>query len=61
MNASPLFFSAIVSVVAIAAATVAVALGKIDGSTFAAIVGVFGGTSAGVGAHAAGVSTGAGK
>jgi len=50
-----LIVSAVVACVAIAAATVAVALGKIDASTYAAIVGTFGGAGVGVGAHAAGV------
>lgn len=51
----PLIVGAVVAVVAIACATVAVSLGKIDSSTYAAIVGVFGGAGVGVGAHAAGV------
>lgn len=55
MSASvPLIVGAVVAVVAIAAATVAVSLGKIDSPTYAAIVGTFGGAGVGVGAHAAG-------
>ena len=55
MSASvPLIVGAVVAVVAIVAATVAVSLGKIDSSTYAAIVGTFGGAGVGVGAHAAG-------
>ena len=50
--AVPLISSAIVAVVAIAAATIAVSLGKIDAQTYSAIVGVFGGAGVGVGAHA---------
>lgn len=52
--AVPLLSSALVAVIAIAAATVAVSLGKIDASTYSAIVGAFGGAGVGVGAHAAG-------
>jgi len=61
MSLNPLLFSAIVALAAIASATVAVSLGKIDGATYSAIVGVFGGAGAGVGAHAAGVSSGTGS
>ena len=50
----PLVLGAIVSVVAIAAATVALCLGHLDAQTYATIVGVFGGVGVGVGAHAAG-------
>lgn len=50
----PLLVSAAVAIVAIAAATVAVSLGKIDAQTYSALVGVFGGAGVGVGAHAAG-------
>lgn len=50
----PLIVSAVIAVFAIAAATVAVSLGKIDASTYSTIVAVFGGAGFGVGAHAAG-------
>lgn len=49
--------SAIIPVIAIAAATVAVSLGRIDAQTYAAIVAGFGGFGAGASAHAAGVAT----
>jgi len=46
----------VVALAAIAAATVAVSLGKIDGEAFVALVSAFGGLGAGAGAHAAGAS-----
>lgn len=52
--AVPLVTSAGVAVVAIAGATVAVCLGQIDASTYAAIVAGVTGAGIGVGAHAAG-------
>lgn len=52
--AVPLIVSGAVAVVAIAGSTVAVCLGHIDASTFAAIVGGVTGAGIGVGAHAAG-------
>lgn len=52
--AVPLITSAAVAAVAIAGSTVAVCLGHIDASTYAAIVGAVTGASVGVGAHAAG-------
>lgn len=52
--ALPLVTSAVVALVAIAGATVAVCLGHIDASTYAAIVAGVTGASVGVGAHAAG-------
>lgn len=48
--------AALVAVIAIAGATVAVCLGHIDSSTYAAIVAGFGGAGVGVGAHSAGVA-----
>lgn len=51
---APLVVSGVVALVAIAGSTVAVCLGHIDASTFAAIVGGVTGASVGVGAHAAG-------
>ena len=48
---------AVVALAAIAAATVAVCLGKITGDAYTAIVGAFAGVGAGAGAHAAGVSS----
>ncbi len=57
MNGSaavPLVVSAVVAIVAICGATVAVTLGHIDASTYAAIVAGVTGASVGVGAHAAG-------
>lgn len=53
-SVGPLLVSACVAIVAIAAATVAVSLGKIDASTYSAIVGAFGGAGVGGGLHAAG-------
>lgn len=50
----PLVVSAGVALAAIASATVAVVLGHIDASTYAAIVGGVTGAGLGVGAHAAG-------
>lgn len=47
----------VVALAAIAGATVAVALGKIDGQTYSSIVAGFGGVAVGAGIHAAGVST----
>jgi hypothetical protein len=52
--ALPLVVSGTVAALAIAGSTVAVCLGHIDASTFAAIVGGVTGASVGVGAHAAG-------
>ena len=56
MTGTPIITSAIVALAAIAAATVAVVLGDIDGQSFVAIVGPLGGVFVGVGAHAAGVN-----
>lgn len=55
MSASvPLLVGAAIAAFAIAGATVAVCLGQIDASTYAAIVGSAMGAGIGVGAHAAG-------
>jgi hypothetical protein len=50
-----LIVSAVIALAAIAAATVAVSLGQIDGQTFTTLVAVFGGAGTGAGIHAAGV------
>lgn len=47
-----------VAAIAIAGATVAVCLGKIDAATFVGVVGAFGGVLTGAGAHASGVTQG---
>lgn len=57
MQNTPIILSAVVAVTAIVAATTALILGHIQSSDFLAIVGAFGGTAVGVGAHAAGVSS----
>lgn len=58
MNTPTGVVGAIVSMVAIAAATVALCLGHIDGEAFVALVAGFGGVGVGAGAHAAGVRQG---
>lgn len=57
MTYLPLITSALVTVAIVAAASVALALGHIDGSTFSAIVAGFGGAGVGTAAHAAGVAS----
>lgn len=47
-----------IAFVAIVGAVVAVCLGKIDSSTFVAVLTAFGGFGAGAGVHAAGVTSG---
>jgi hypothetical protein len=56
MTSTTVISAAIVALAAIAAATVAVVTGHIDGQSFVAVVGPLAGVFVGIGAHAAGVN-----